>query len=354
VSKFVKVLFVVGLSLVMVTPAFAGFSVYSSVRYDTFYLHTKAKDNQKNVAGDDTYTTLQNELAANARIGAKFDEGNLFGHVELGLIGYGENKVYTRLVYGVYKMDGGSLLIGQTYNPYTLFSSQVVDSDNGSIGFGCLYDSRQPQIKFTLNNGVYVALLRPHTGNIGTIQSAYLPKVAVGYNGKVQNVAFGAGVAYNGYKGKDAGFDKTVNSYLVYARAIAKLNPVEVLVQAHYGQNLGDFGIGGRSGTSAVLVGTTVKNSDDLGIMAQVGTKLAENVSANLGAGYVHAKVNDRNYDQATFYVNAPIAIAAHFHVVPEFDYFTFSKSSAATVITGGGFPIKNSYAIGAKWQMDF
>jgi hypothetical protein len=354
------------MSVAMATPAFAGAQVYASLRYDTFYVYQKATTN--NVAGDDNATTLQNQGAVNSRFGAKFSEGNLTGQYEVGVKdASGGNALYTRLMYGTYKFNGGSLLFGQTYNPWTMFSDQVYDGDNGNIGFGALYDSRQPQVKLTLDSGFYLTLVTTKVSKVNSADVGYaeIPKIGIGYNGKAGNTTFGGGFAYNTFKEKNdaTGIDDNLNSYIIFARASVDVAPVTVKFQGHYGQNLGNFGISGRQHAYATLnsSGTGFDNTDGWGGFVQVGAKVAPTASVNVGAGYVRDKQADTKYNQTTVFVNAPIEIAPHFHVVPEFDYFHYAKKNGVAstgshigVPDAGMSDLKDAYVFGAKWQMDF
>ncbi|HKK01696.1 MAG TPA: hypothetical protein VJ955_05970 [Desulfuromonadales bacterium] len=379
-NKFVKVLFALGLTVLMATPALAEFSVYGSVRFDTFYTGTKAATGTTYADGKDTHNTWDWGQAVNSRLGAKFANGALSGQVELGTEGANNgNTVYTRLMYGVYKFDGGNLLVGQTYTPYTFFSEQVVDGDNGFIGYGALYDSRQPMVKVTLDNGLYLALISPKDGAIVTGTSTttvtvgtdangnpvtndvtsdvtgstktFLPKIALGYDGAFGNVKAGGGVAYNGFTEKDAatGFSKTISSYIAYLHGAIDLNPITLTATAHYGQNLGNFGISGRESSVAIYENGTLKDSHSYGGFFQVGYKVSETVKANAGIGYVHDD-NDTyvKADQAmSYFVNAPIQIVKGFHVVPEFTYYDYMKN--INDVKQG-----NKWEVGAKWQIDF
>jgi hypothetical protein len=362
VRNLIKALCVAGMSLAMAAPAFGAAQLYGSFRYDTFYVIQKS-DGAMNVAGDDSVTTLQNELPSNSRIGVKFDQGNLNGHFEMGVQGSnGGNSIYTRLMYGTYKFGSGTLLIGQTYNPWTMFADQVYGSDNDLIGFGALYDSRQPQIKITLDNGLYITLVKTNDGSdlvAGSVQYNQIPKIGVGYNGKAGNTTFGAGFAYNTYKEKNdaANWDEDVNSFLIYARATVSVGAVTAKTQVHYGQNLKNFGISGRPNGAATLNATGgIDNTDGWGGFAQVGVKVSQTASVVAGAGFTRDKQADTDYDQTSVFIQAPIEIAPHFHVVPEFDYFHYNHPGASHIgVPSVGLPnLEDAYVVGAKWQFDF
>jgi hypothetical protein len=345
---------VAGLSLAVASPAFGAAKIYSSIRYDTFYVNQKS-DNVMNVANDDSATTVINELAGNSRIGIKFSEGNLSGQWEMGLPGSN-----TRLAYGVYKFGGGSLLIGQTYNPWTFFSDQAYGADNGNIGFGALYDGRQSQVKLTLDSGLYVTFVNPHNGSDLVADSVHynqLPKMGIGYNGKAGNTSFGGGFAYETYKEKNAAanWDENINSFLAYGHVAVKVGAVTVKTNLHYGQNVGTFGLSGRAmGTPTLTATGGVDNTDGYGGFLQVSAAMSPTVAMNAGAGFTRDKKDNVDYDQTTVFVNFPIEIAPHFHIVPEFDYFHFNNQTYTGLVPNVGLPTQDAYAVGAKWQMDF
>jgi hypothetical protein len=362
-KKWIKALCVAGLSLGMAAPAFAAAEFYGSLRYDTFFVNQKS-DDAVNAAGDDSTTMTQNDLAANSRFGVKFTKGDkLFGHFEMGIKGYnGSNELYTRLMYGTYKFSGGSLLLGQTYTPWTMFTDQAFGYDNGNIGFGALYDSRQPQFKISLDNGLWIDFVTTHNGtkfDAGDVQYDQIPKMGIGYDGKAGSSTFGAGFAYQTYKEQnDANsFDENVDSYLVFARAKVAVGAVKVSSQIHYGQNLGNFGIAQRPNAFATLDANGVKNTNGWGGFLQVGTAMTQMVSANVGAGFTRDEQADVDHDQTTVFVNFPIKIADGFQVVPEFDYFHYNHAVSASTIEGintGAANLQDEYVFGAKWQMDF
>jgi hypothetical protein len=373
VNKFVKVLFALGLTVLMATPALAEFNLYGSARMSTFYIDASAPTGMNGPDGKDSYQNLHYTLQTNSRLGAKFATGDVTGQIELGLEGNENgNTVYTRLIYGVWKFDGGNLLVGQTYTPYTFFSEQVIGDDNDFIGFGATYDSRQPMIKVSLDNGLYLALIQPKSTAVvadSTVKS-FMPKVAVGFDGKAGIVKGGLGFAYNAFTDKisadnngGVGFSETISSYLAYLHGAVDLNPFDVSLAAHYGQNLNNMGIGGRSLSTAVFDTTTNKleDADSYGGWLQLGYKLAENTKLDAGVGYVHD--HNKAYEdlggskdsaKVSYFVNAQIKIAKGFMIVPEFDYFQFYKGYRANSNALYVSSIPETKSAGAKWQMDF
>ena len=84
-NKFVKVLFAIGLTVLMATPALAEFSVYGSARMSTFYIDAKAPTGVTGLDGKSSTQNLRWTLQDNSRFGAKFAHDNISGQVELGL-----------------------------------------------------------------------------------------------------------------------------------------------------------------------------------------------------------------------------------------------------------------------------
>jgi len=365
VRNSIKALCIAGMSLALASPAFGAAKIYSSIRYDTFYINQKGPDNIVNSAGDDSATTLQNTVAGNSRVGIKFTEGKLSGQWEMGLPGSN-----TRLAWAKYSFnDASSVLVGQTYNPWTVFSDQVYGADNGMIGFGALYDGRQPQVKFTFN-GMYLTFVDNHNlavagGGVeladGTVvkDTIYnqIPKMAIGYDGKAGPASFGAGFAYQTYKQKNIvdGFDVDVDTYLAYAHASVKFGMVTVKGSAHYGQNLAVFGISGRSASVPVLQpDLSLDDTDSYGGFVEVSAAMTPTVGMNAGVGFTRDELGNTDYDQTTVFVNFPLEIAPGFHIVPEFDYFHYSQPTVTGLVPNVGLPTEDAYVVGAKWQVDF
>jgi hypothetical protein len=382
-KKTVVIAAAAGALTALAIPAMAETTLYGSFRLGTWYdTATAAYDNSAKEPGAHGNFDLRNQ--ANSRFGAKFSEGKLGGVVELGIgglaanqpagnvsgtgasIGSGSNTtVYTRLVYGTYKLDFGTLLIGQTYSPYWAVSDQVISDDQGNNGFGSIYDGRNPQIRLTLNNGLYVAAIRQGSpATVYATSNSYIPKVAVGYDGKAGDLTFGGGVAgqYYTYRSITNSNNEGVASVLGYAHGKYKSGPLALGLNLGYGQNIGDMGI---AEGIAPAWSTSRKTLDDIttfSVLLTGGFALSDTVKIQAGVGYVS---NDggkttvagiardwKNADnKISAYVNAPITIAKNFMVVPEFTYQDHLDDNNATNTDRNG---QKDYIVGAKWQFDF
>jgi hypothetical protein len=361
-KKIAISLVALALALFLAVPAMADVTPYGSVRLGTFWqIH-----DQKAGAADDQDLVMP--FGDFSRFGAKFKTGDISGHVELGLKGAEDNNtVYQRLLYGVWDFGGGTLLVGQDYCPYTFISDQrapgFYDLENYFIGFGCLWNSRQPQIKLKLANGFYAALIQPDTsvpvGAAATGDTDVIaPKVCVGYEFKTEGLMLNPGVAYNTYIFDDSNAGITdremVESYLVYLNFKAALGLVDLKGSIHYGQNVGSFGITGRSASADAHVNAAadgIEDSDCYGGYLQAAVKV-DSATVTVGCGYVsdendEAAVDADADEQMSYFINAKIPLADTFFIVPEVSYYDGMEDAA-------GNDDDDLLEIGVMWQMDF
>ncbi len=337
-KKIVMSLIALTVVAAMAAPAVADYKFYGSVRMMTFW---KTVDNPD----ADNDSDLVWDLQGNSRFGLRAKTGDIAGRIEYG------TGVNLRLLYATWSFDGGTLLLGQTYNPYTFFSDQAADADWGFLAYGALYDGRQPQIKISLDNGFYVSAIRPAVSDLGTggDVDTVLPKLAAGYKFKAQNVKANVGAAYQMFNVEAGAFDETITSWLLYVNATTMVGPATLKATVHYGQNVGNFGFVRRDAASVVVVGNDIEDTTSYGGFVQAGFKAADNVKVVAGLGYACSD-NDKYKDpdaEMSFFVQAPITIAKTFFVVPEFSYFDGMDDAA-------GVEESDTWFLGAKWQMNF
>jgi hypothetical protein len=375
-KKFVLILLSTVLALALAAPVMAEFDFYGSARMGTFYRDVDGAaagslsgPNRSNLAsGDDLIWRMCNS----SHFGAKVKNGPIGGHVEFGLFGDQRgNKVYTRLMYGTWKFNGGTLLMGQTYSPYNFASNQVAaqfqSDDGGFVGFGRLYDARKPQIKLSFDNGFYITAIQNETitNNYGynileamsvkptTIKTERtLPKLAVGYEGKTENLTYGVGAAYNTFDLEiDASdVDESIDSYLFYLHGTANLNVIHFKFNLHYGQNLTNFGIKEREWSGALLTDNgAIEDTESYGGFLQGTFDVGEKSKVNLGIGY-NSSDNDLYDDpdeQIAYFINMSILIVDGFTVTPEVSYFDLMDDAQ-------GNDQGDTLCAGVKWQMNF
>ena len=319
------------------TPALAEYNFYGSVRVKTFYL-----DEDKNAADDQDFTL---ELQPNTHFGAKVQEGKLGGKIELGLKTQATG-VYTRLAFGTYKFDAGTLLVGQTYSPYFSNASQVYKDDRGFSGFGNLWDARNPQIRFDLNSGLYFVAGKTIStannvtgGTANATTDTLLPKLTVGFKNKAGKFAYNLGATYQSF---DTGAtEESVTSYLGYADIGFTQDQFSLRTKLHYGQNLSDLGITDRNSKYNVATGD---DTTSYGGWVQAGF-----AGATVGVGYVVDDIDGapETDDQMAAFINYKIKVAKGFTITPEICYMDYMDDE-------NGVDQGDHLAIGAQWKMDF
>lgn len=346
-KKFAVILLALGLVAAFTLPAMAeGITPYASVRLGTFWANHDYDNNNYNP----TWTTDEDDggwlmdLDDISRFGAKGTVGDIYGQVELGLVGVeneseytstitskGSNGVYTRLLFGRWDFGSGTLTVGQDYTPTTYISgqqgpgifddqnTQSYDLQNAFIGVGCLWDSRRPQIRVNLDNGFYFGIVKPQdaaapqgltsTAPVNADVDVTLPKMLIGFDYKTEGLYISPGFTYNtyDYDNKAAGgtFDDDITSWILFVKSKIDLGSAVLKVAVHYGENLGDYGISGRNnkynpvrtGTtrydpSRAYVksdGTTVEDADCWGGYLDVAIPV-DPYTIGLGVGYSSSK----------------------------------------------------------------
>ena len=371
-------LLVFALAVCFAVPAMAEFKPYASLRVITGWY-----DYTGNETGGQDDEDLWWELGDFSRFGGKFTIGDLGGHVEFGLKGdgIGGNSAYTRLLYGTWDFGGGNLIVGQDYNPYTFIAAQiaprdavgtgtgtkrVIDGENYFIGYGCLWDSRQPQVRLEMDCGFYVSLIQPETASsvagftipagVGVDEDTTLPKMCVGYEFKGEGFVLNPGFAYNTYELEiDAlNWEEDIDSYLLYLTGKAGVGQAELQWSLHYGQNLGDFGIWSREDAAYahIDVDGDVEDSDSYGGYVQVAFPL-DPATITLGVGYVQSEndvVGDDEDEQMSYFIQAKIPLADTFWVVPEFSYYDQMENGTDV----GPDEEPEAWFLGLMWRMDF
>jgi hypothetical protein len=358
------------------TPALADYSFYGSARVATFYADDSGVSQTLSGATAGTLVEADQQsfnvrLQGNSRFGLKATTGDVSGRIEYG------TGVNLRLLYGEVKLGAGTLLIGQTYTPYTKFSNQVLNDDLGNIGYGALYDGRQPMIKYTTDMGLYFAAIQ-NNASTGGVTNAYLtelngvattitvdkviiPKLVVGFANKAGAFSYNAGVAYqsndfNVAEGALPVSKESIDSYLLYLTGDAKFGDVAFLYSLHYGTNLSNFGISGRNSS---YLG---KDATSYGLMLE-----ADMAGFAVGFGYVNDEMEADGFgkldanDQYTVFVNYTAQIAKGFKIVPEFTYFDYMDNvrlldgvGTDTGLFGDKYDGGTGWGVGAKLQMDF
>ncbi|OEU51022.1 MAG: hypothetical protein BA861_09685 [Desulfobacterales bacterium S3730MH5] len=379
-------LLALALAVFFAAPAAAEFDLYGSLRLITGWYNMDAEECGPDGPGADYGVRDDNELFWElcdiSRFGARFSTGDITANVELGLKGegHGNNSVYTRLLYGTWDFGAGSLKVGQDYPSYTIPSSQVaprydlgpkgteagrsLDGENYFIGYGCLWESRVPQVELKLASGFFLTLLQPETRSDGDINRQLgvsdadvdkkVPKISVGYEYEGEGLCLSPGFAFNTYDvhvdSRD--IDDRIDSYLIYLDGKAGLGPADIQWSLHYGQNLIDFGLWSRelAASAQFKDNGDVEDSQCYGGYLQVAFPV-DPVTITVGTGYVASKNDALGKgdvdDQMSYFVQAKIPLANTFYIVPEFSYYDQMEDAS-------GYDEPEAWFLGLMWRMDF
>jgi hypothetical protein len=404
-KKIVISVLALTLAVLLASPATAvTIDPYASMRLGTYWVSHDFNDFQPSWTTDSSDDSLMIDIADISRFGAKGQIGDIYGVVEIGLVGqenkneytwyaYGgnNNMVYTRLIYGRWDFGAGKLTVGQDYTPVTFPSQQQgpgifddsssaaapgdsYDVQNGSIGVGCLWDSRIPQIKLNLDNGFYFVVAQNDDGTpqgsvAGGDIDLNLPKMMIGYEFKGENFYIAPGFAYQSYKYTEltSGYDNDINSYILYVHGKVDLTNVNFRFTGHYGQNLGDYAITGRANRYSVSPttgtgfnpakaywrGDSIDDSTGFGGYFTCGIPVPIG-SLNLGWGYSSDENDTDAVAGATdadelmgYFFNWKIPIADMFTCTPEVGFWDGMDDAF-------GQKDPDTWYLGATWQIDF
>ncbi len=342
-----KKLFIIFAVLCLAAPAMAAdWNFYGSARMATFYIDDDPDD------GGDSDSDLQWAQQGNSRIGAnvKFND-QIGGGFEMS-DSFGKRKLF-----GTYTFGGGSqLLLGQTYTPTALFySDSVYDGDGDLLGVGEFYEGRVPMIQWKMG-GLKVALIEPAVDGVGDDQTdVIIPKIEVGYKFKADTFFVDAVVGYQTYEidngANPALNDYDIDSYVLVLGGGMNLGAFYGKIQAHMGQNLGNYGaynpVGLNDSFAVSATGQELDN-DGLGYLAVLGFTVSEMLNIEAGYGYEEAELdNSSNAESATqVYLNATINIAPGFFIVPEVGMITAEDDVNPQE--------PELFYVGAKWQINF
>lgn len=339
-KKTVVIAAAAGALTALAIPAMAEITPFGQIRLLTGYQQTDTR-----LPGSSVGTDVFLKLSAQSRVGVKASDGPMSAVIELG-IPNGQNgtaNIYTRLLFATYKFSEGTLLFGQDYSKTWNPTARIGFNDSPSNdGLGNIYDGRLPQVRFVANNGLYVAAIQPastqpvaalgSTGLTGITQTlandkqkVLIPKLNVGYDGKVDTVGYGVGAVYQTFRDSNT-INKQINSYYLYARANMTSGPFEAKVNLAYGENVKNAGFVGLNGYSA-----TKGNEKTIEGYVQGSYTVSPMLKLNAIVG---GQSNDRDdYAKAdsrmAYTVNGNITIAKGFSITPEFSITDEMKSSA-------------------------
>lgn len=397
-------------ALALAVPAMAiDFSGYGAVRVGTYWTQNQyyAAKSAGGASRSDSDFSL--DLFGDSLVGVRVKEGDFSAVAEMGAFNpKAEGKgPEVRLLFGEWDFGNGKIRVGKAPSPYVYRTQMAWDSDGGMNAYGSLWDGRYAQIKVTMNNGFYIDLMQPRAGaagnnttNLGNADAAaefsqtglqyqptywnyntVMPKIVVGYEGKLDKWTYGGGVAYNMYNLErvttaNATPVKTdIHSYLVFFHGKIDLSPVEFSYNIFTGRNLGDLmssaasayvtSGGGASynaytnvntlstgvpggGTGAYYDVFNDANAYTYGGWAQVGYTVTPKLKIYAGASFVSDDNRvTRSDDRLAVFANAQYQVSKNFKIVPEIGFLNDMYNTV-------GNKEPRTLLAGAKWEMSF
>ena len=357
--------FLVGLIFILLfaSTAYAAdidYDYYANIKLETFYIDQEdaAGDSSANLDFDLLYTSNVGLMVGVDGLEKEAGIDNVKGHIELGLNPSNNSyykDIYLRLAYGTVTFEKFTLLIGQTYAPYVWGPNQVYQ-DWYFMGFGSLFDIRNPMVQVKFDNGFHLTAIRPDAAGVTGAEDSeiqkFMPRLVVGYDGKIGSMIYGVGLTYQSYKEKSAAtdFDESIDSYFVYGHGLAKITDAFSLnFNVHYGQNVGECGMLVRDNAKPVVVGTNLEDTISYGGFVEGIITLSKTLSMNTGVGYT---VGDNDAwsekdDQVSVFVNATYAVNKYLQIVPEVSYFDYLDDES-------GNSEGNELVAGVRWNIHF
>jgi len=282
-------------------------------------------------------TVLHYDLFGTSRFGANFAGEDYTGKIEVSMCRTGVNL---RQVWGEYDLGMLKVLIGQTYTGFFDLPNQATSivsaSENLMIGYGLTYDSRNPMIKLSMDNGAYLILMQPKLVDpIGAanlmgldkedIIDALLPKVNLGMRFNFDNLMLHPtfGVNMSQYNEDFSPWDESVLAYVAALTAKYCMGDLTILAQGSLGQNVADYGIlSGATGGNAAWdpVEEEILNATTTAGFLEFMYKLNDKTAFMAGGGFSGTDRDgyaDPNTAK-TAYLNAKINLHPKMFIMPE------------------------------------
>jgi hypothetical protein len=354
-KKFI--MFLAALSMVLgfaVTAAMADVDLYGSVRFRTYWA-----DKSKEIAGIKPGATkayddedLDWRIGYLTRWGVNYKSDKITGKVELdardvtrkdsagdvistgkdGNTGLGDLRV--RHIYGEWDFGSGKILIGQTFNPCTVYSSGLGYYSGGIQKFGGLGLKyfRTSQIRLTFGN-LQLAFLTPDSsvavvGHDNTDTDETLPRIEARYSLKLDPFTIDFMGGWQSYEVVDINdSEEDVDSYQLGIYARVNFGPAYVKGVGTWMQNGANYGLWSSTVVEqrAVWENGDIQDNEAFGGSIVAGYKINDMFTVEACAGLASSENDDqvlKNEDDAQVYtLLTKITLAPGFTIQPELIY---------------------------------
>jgi len=306
-----------------VTAAMADTDLYGSIRFRTYWIdQDKAFTGYKSSDTGYDDEDLDWRIGYLSRWGVNYQSGNIKGKLEMdtrdkdGKEGSAElGDVRVRHLYGEWDFGSGKLLIGQTFNPCTVYASGIGYYSGGLQPFhgtGLNY-FRTSQIRLTFDNFM-IAFLTPDTeeeyngageyGFEGDIDTT-LPRIEARYSLKLDPVTLdfmGGWQEYEVVNSDDN--EEDITSYFLGVYAQANFGATYVKGLINYRQNGGNYGLwsgafGDYVNENAYMdpVSGDVEDATAMGYCAVLGHKFSDKITVEASYAASQAENDDLSGD---------------------------------------------------------
>jgi len=298
-----------------------------------------------------------------SRVRGSFDVGNVGGFWEFGMGGNeanssgayqtANNYVETRKLFGYYTFGNCQIKAGKDDGYFfSVVPSQYLGLNENlhvfGFGWGALYDTRDPQFRFTQNIsktfGYAVSLLQP---------TVFTDNTRVSYSGIPRLSAklmlnFGMVSMYPAFQIQNVKWDNlsaiaaagsspddNLTSWMALLPVVVQAGPFKGTFQFGYGQNSAPFYGGFASSFHAYYrdpVSGRIKDTTDMNGFINLAYTVGP-VTPALYFGYDNAKNSDKyktgddNNTRMMYGASVVYAVAPGFNIVPEFDYYDYGKT---------------------------
>ncbi len=383
-------LFVLGMS----TPswAVADFAIGASVRIDAGWQFSDLGDTN-GIGGEDSQTQWFLANPGNSRINFKATVGDVTGFAELALA---STDIGLRHAYASWDMGGGgSLLFGHTWSIMAFgFTDNRLNADNANIGFGTLYFSRNPQIRYTYAGEAFTVKVaiedNDPTTELGPLFVAEDPiadvaeddpylaesftpmfQASISFN-PLENVSLTPSAFYQAYELTGitaATSDVDIDAFGFALDGRVDFDIARISFEGWIGENLGVVAAGFDSRPAGTIdagvpvpdaAGTDVEDVTSWGGFVQLTFRF-EPAILNLGAGYQESDVEvspgvgfEDDVTSAAYFINVLYNLTDNMYIQPELLYQDYGDAADPNEFGAGQNDIGSDIFAGVHFQADF